>query len=192
MLLTETTTHELLVDLSSLQSKIGKNEILEALTDLIDHYLQIELVGLFLFSQDSQSAIIKAGAGKLGKMMVARKHTISLDKSSELFVPALHGEIRVLDGWSGKIFGCILPVNIEQHTEIQLHMIQQEEIFNSQNASPYESAQLPDPRWEIIVPLCKEKSVIGALYLQIMDANRFILTDCLYLQRLAYKISGMM
>lgn len=179
---------KLFVEIISFQVKADESGFLENLTDLINRYLQVDLIGLFLFSQDSKSATIQAGSGKVGKLMVAKKHTITLRKSPELFMPALNGEIRIVDGWSGKMYGCTLPADPIQKIALQLHKIQQEPIVNAQNVATYQSAQLPEPRWEIILPLQKNKHVVGALYLQVMEFDRFVLADCQHLKYLADKI----
>ena len=120
--------------------------------------------------------------------LIANEHTVPMDASRGLLAPVAQGEIRVIDGWSGKIYGSAATTG-ELGADLSIRLVKQEDVMHSDNAPSGTSAHLPPPLWEIALPLCVEGQVVGALCFQVLEFSGFALEDCSSLQWLANQIA---
>lgn len=190
MLIANQTVQSILDSISSISKWMEADESMQAMLDVTDQQLQVEMLGFFLFSASSETAFLQAGTGKFGKDLIAKGHKILLHLSPKLLMPVANGEIRINDGWSGKVYGCLVPAVVELGTKLPLRLLEKVKVIHSENAPLTMSVQLPAPRWEIALPLRVKENVFGALYIQVLEFSRFTLEDCPNLQWLADQISA--
>lgn len=177
----------IVTDISSINSDSHKSKFMKEIVELINQYLNIYLVGIFLLDKKQQVAIFKAGTGKLGEFLLSHNHQIPLNPPSDLVEGVLLNEIRIVNGWSQKVFKYSLPTQIETHTisDLDLH----KDYTDDAESISKTSVQLPVSKWEVFFPLRTQKEIFGGLYMQMTDANQFDMDEVIKYQILADQIS---
>jgi hypothetical protein len=171
------------------KTPMRSDELMQEMLEITAKHLKIDMLSFFLFSESGETAWLHASTGEIGKKLVARGHKIALRSSPLLLMPVIDGEIRINDGWSGNVYGCLIPAVFEPGAKLPFLLLQEVKIMHSENAPSTISFQLPAPRWEIALPLRVPGHVFGALAIQILEFSRFTLDDCPNLQWVADQIS---
>jgi hypothetical protein len=177
--------------LLSIGLELDSDILMRDAIEIINEGMGFDFTGIFSFSKNMQTAFLRAGSGKKGGFMVDDGHKLQLNKSS-LFAPVAQNEIRIFDGWSGKTYGCFVPTIVDFETILSIRLLSENTVMHSKNAPAFVSAKLPDPFWEIALPLRPKNRVIGSLWIQVFEFSSFTVDDCLSLQWLADQLSAIL
>jgi hypothetical protein len=174
---------------SSISEHLDQTQFMQQIIEMIDRYLNTYMVGIFLVDESKQVAVFRAGTGELGQFLVSRNHKIPINETSDLMAGLLFNEIRIIEGWSTKVFGCSLPLEIELDSILRFEVKKDySETSISENKLSH-SVKTPDPRWEILLPLRINNQVFGAIYVQYMNFSQFDLEQAVILQWLTDQIA---
>lgn len=188
-MLTVETANAILTEVSSISQQLDNHQLASQVVEMIDKYVQVYLVGIFLVDITEQTAVFQAGSGELGQFLVSQGHHIPLDKPSDLAPCLLHGEVHIFEGWSAKSYGCSPSLDIQPDTILRLQLKKEyPDMVAARDLSIY-SAKPPDPRWLIYLPLRVNEQVFGVLHCQVKEFARFRLEEVALLQWLADRIA---
>jgi GAF domain-containing protein len=160
------------------------DECLGQAVEIIAEQLRLSFAGIYLTDTTKTWAILRAGSGKAGRVLLEHKHQLKIDKSimSSVGQAILTDNIWVVEQ---------IPPRGQNQTELKPDVY--DRVYDEANvglhfvsAKPvrYCSPLIPT-RWYLVFPLRKAKQPIGALVVYTDQVNDFHADDFIYLQRLA-------
>ena len=188
-MITKEVAHSIISTSLSISENLNQTQFYEQIIEILHKYLKPYMVGIFLVDEPKQVANFRVGSGELGQFLVSRNHKVPINESSDLMVGLVFNEIRIIEGWSVKVFGCLLPPKIELDSTLTFEEKRDYSKRDTSTNMLSHSVRTPDPRWEILLPLRINNQIFGAIYIQYMNFSEFDLEQAVILQWLTDRIA---
>lgn len=186
----QTSIDLILAKFAALPKHASEDDYVQQIVEVIKQKLEVEFVGIYLIREGT--AYFQVGTGKLGNVLLKNKHKITINKSPDLLAGVAKGEIRILAGWSGKLYNCTLPTIAQSYAALSPTLVKEySDITHSQKTPSFSSPSLPKPVWEIYLPLRTKQKIFGALTLQVSEYDRFKLDEIVHYLRLADQVASL-
>lgn len=70
-MLTVETANAILTEVSSISQQLDNHQLASQVVEMVDKYVQVYLIGIFLVDITEQTAVFQAGSGELGQFLVS-------------------------------------------------------------------------------------------------------------------------
>lgn len=152
---------------------INKAQFIIQLVELIQNHLNLHFVGLYTFNSNQEIAILKAGSGELGKLLLSMKHQLYI-KESWIKSLVSSGEPRIKNNINFNVFNYAIGSNQPKLLTI---------IFEFQGTPP--ARLLPETTWQLFLPCRKDNEVVAILEFHKNEETIFSLEEVTNFQKLA-------
>ncbi len=149
-------------------SILSLDELLPQVVELIRERFDLYYVGIFLVDEAERYAVLRAGTGQAGRLLLGRGHQLTIGDSS---IPPTDGDYSVI-GW------CIA----NRQARIALDV--------GEEAVRFDNPWLPETRSELALPLISRGQVLGAMTVQSAKEAAFSETDVTVLQTMADQVAN--
>jgi GAF domain-containing protein len=146
----------------AIASILDHDELTRRAANLVRERFDLYHVGLFLLDESGQWAVLQAGTGEANSETLAQDHRIEVGDTSPVSWCVANGQAR------------IAPAVDTTSRQGLVEM----------------GAVLPEPRWEMALPLRSRGQVIGALNVQSAERETFSQEDVAVLQTVADQIAA--
>jgi GAF domain-containing protein len=138
------------------------DELMRRAVNLVRERFDLHHVGLFLIDESGEWAVLQAGTGEANAQILAQNHRIEVGDTSPVSWCVANGQARIAPA--------VDATSRQDLVEID--------------------ALLPEPRWEMALPLKSRDQVIGALNVQSAERETFSQEDITVLQMVADQIAA--
>ena len=146
-------------------SKKDENQILEILRDGLNLYQ----VSLFVVNGNGQSIDLRAATGKLGELLIERRHRFQINDTQSLIGKAINrAEIQAYETKYTEQTGCVRqyrcpsPDKVQLGERLPLELIEESVIRHWKFASAF----APPIGWEVCLPVRDQGQIAGAFDFQ--------------------------
>ena len=158
-------------------SILNPDEPLPRVVDLIRDAFDLYYVGIFLVDRDGQYAVLRAGTGEAGRLMLEQGHRLEIGDSSMIGWCVAHCEPRV--------YPRTLSAEVAQ--DVGGPRTQQ---ARAGETVRFDNPLLPETRSELALPLVSRGRVLGAMSVQSRQMSAFSEQDISALQTMADQVAN--
>jgi GAF domain-containing protein len=145
----------------AIATTLDLDELMRRAVNLVRERFDLDHVGLFLIDESGEWAVLQAGTGEANAQILTQNHRIEVGDTSPVSWCVVNGQARIAPA--------VGATSRQGFVEID--------------------ALLPEPRWEMALPLKSRDQVIGALNVQSAERETFSQEDVTVLQTVADQIA---
>jgi len=155
-------------------SVLDPDQLLPQVVDLVQESFGLYYVGLFLFDEARDYAVLRAGTGTAGVEMISRDWRLPAGSESMIGRCVVTGEAQIMQRMDAREDDADTGLLVDQGVQTEVR---------------FDNPWLPETRSELALPLRYGGRVVGAMTVQSTDEGAFGQTDIATLQNLADQVA---